>query len=79
VRIRRVDAPAGDDADATLARVEASATRGDVDAAFADLQKLPPDRRAAFDAWIKKAEARRAALAAALRLARESTTALGKE
>jgi hypothetical protein len=78
VRIRRIDEPPGDDAGAIVARVEAQAARADVDAAVAELAKLPPDLRAPAEAWMKQAQARRAALDAANRLARDAAAALGK-
>jgi len=79
VRIRPIDEPRGDDAAAVLARIEASAAPGDLNAALADLAKLPPGVRAPAEAWIKKAEARNAALDTAQRLARDTAAAVGKE
>ena len=79
VRIRPIDEPTGDDAAAVLARLEASAARGDLNAVLADLAKLPPDVRAPAEAWMKKAEARNAALDTAQRLARDTAAAVGKE
>ncbi|MFL6974567.1 MAG: COG4223 family protein [Xanthobacteraceae bacterium] len=78
VRIRRIDEPPGDDAGAIVARIEAQAARGDVDAAAAELAKLPPDLRAPADPWVKQAQARRAAHDAANRLAHDAAAALGK-
>jgi hypothetical protein len=78
VRIRRIDEPPGDDAGAIVARIEAQAARTDVDAALAELAKLPADARAPAEAWIKQAQARRAALDAASRLARDAAATLGK-
>ena len=79
VRIRPIDEPTGDDAAAVLARLEASAARGDLNAVLADLAKLPPDVRAPAEAWVKKAEARNAALDTAQRVARDTAAAVGKE
>jgi hypothetical protein len=78
VRIRPLDAPAGDDAAAVLARVEIAATRADIPAALADLERLEPAVRAPAQAWIAKARARQAALAAARQLAADTAHALGK-
>jgi hypothetical protein len=79
VRIRRVDETPGDDPAAIVSRIEASASRNDIDAARADLAKLPDAARAPAEAWIKKVEARRAARDAARRLASDTAAALGKE
>jgi hypothetical protein len=79
VRIRRVDEPAGDDPVATVARIEADAAHQNVDAALADLAKLPADMRAPAQDWIARAEKRRAALAAADRLARDAAAGLGRK
>ena len=79
VRIRPIDEPRGDDVAAVLARIDASAARADLAVALADLTKLPPGVRAPAEAWIKKAEARRAALDTAQHLARDTAAALGKE
>jgi len=45
---------------------------------LAELSKLPPDARAPAQAWIKKAEARTAAIAAAQSLAQTALAALAK-
>lgn len=78
VRIRPVDAPAGDDASAVLARVEIEAAHAAIDDALTDLGKLDAAARAPAQDWIKKAQARQAALAAARQFASETTHALGK-
>lgn len=78
VRIRPVDAPAGDNTSAVLARVEIEAAHAAIDDAIADLGKLDPAMRAPAQEWIKKAQARQAAFAAARQLASETTHALGK-
>ncbi len=79
VRIRPVDAPPGDDASAVLARVEVAAAHADIGAALGELGKLPDAARAPAQAWIKKAEARQAALTAARMFAAQSALALGKQ
>ena len=50
---------------AVLARIEIDAAKADIAAALADLGKLPEATRAPAQAWIAKANARQAALAAA--------------
>jgi len=79
VRIRPVDAPAGDDAAATLARLEKEAASAAIDDALVDLGKLDAATRAPAQAWIAKAQARQAALAAARQVASDTTHALGKQ
>ena len=78
VRIRPVDAPPGDDASAVLARVEIEAAHAAIDDALIDLGKLDAATRAPAQDWIRKAQARQAALAAARQFASETTHALGK-
>jgi hypothetical protein len=78
VRIRPVGSAAGDDAASVIARVENKATLGDIDAALAEMMKLPPSVRAPAEAWIKTAEQRRAAINASRQFARDALAALGK-
>ena len=77
VRIRPVDAPPGDDASAVLARIEIDAAKADIAAALADLGKLADATRAPAQAWIERAKARQAALAAARQYAADTARALG--
>ena len=78
VRVRPVDAPAGDDASAVLARIEVAAAHADIGAALADLGKLNEQARAPAQAWIAKAQTRQAALAAARQFAADTARVLGK-
>jgi hypothetical protein len=78
VRIRPVDAPPGDDASAVLMRVELEAAHAAIDGALTDLGKLDAATRAPAQDWIRKAQARQVALAAAHQFASETTHALGK-
>ena len=78
MRIRPVDAPAGDDASAVLARVEIEVAHAAIDDAIVDLGKLDAAARAPAQDWITKAQARQAAFAAARQIASEATHALGK-
>ena len=78
VRVRPVDAPAGDDASAVLARLEIEAAHADIGSALADLGRLDATARAPAQAWIAKAQARQAAIAAARELAADAARALGK-
>jgi hypothetical protein len=79
VRVRPVDAPAGDDLSAVLARLEIDAAQSDISAALTDLGKLTEAQRAPAQAWIKQANDRQAALAAARAFAAQAASALGKQ
>jgi hypothetical protein len=73
VRIRPVaQEPQGGDPAATLGRIEVKAARGDIAGALAETATLPAAARAPLDPWIKRAQAREAALAAAAALAAQS-------
>jgi len=81
VRVTPIDAssmPAGDGTAAVVARINADAARGDSAVALADLARLPDAARAPAQAWIKKAQAREAAIAASERIAAAALAALGK-
>jgi len=78
VRIERTDAAAGDSKNAVIARITASALHNDVAAAKRGLNDLPPADRAAAQAWIARADARDAALAASHRFAADAMAALTK-
>ena len=78
VRITPVDAPPGDDAAAVLARANAAAARGDLDAALADIARLPEAGRSLAEPWTKKAQARDSAIAAGRRIAADALAALGR-
>ncbi|MBI3702916.1 MAG: hypothetical protein HY244_03465 [Rhizobiales bacterium] len=77
VRVRPVDAQAGDDAAAALARIEIAAAKADIAAALADLGKLNDATRAPAQDWIKQARASQAALAAARQFAADTARSLG--
>jgi hypothetical protein len=78
VRITPVDAPAGDDPLSAAARISTDAARGDIAAALADIAKLPAGAKSLTAAWVGKAEARNAAIAASRQLAAGALAALGK-
>ena len=71
-------APVGDDPAALIARLNVDAARGEIDAALAEIAKLPDEARALTDTWAKKAGARRAALAESRHVAAEALAALAK-
>jgi hypothetical protein len=78
VRVRPVGDVGGDDPANVIARIESKAARADIDGALDELQKLPPAIRAPAQAWVKKAEERRVAIAASRQFARDALAALGK-
>ena len=77
VRIERTDA-VGSDRGAVVARVTAAALRNDFAEARRELKTLPPADRAAAQAWLDKADARDAALAASRQFAADAMAALAK-
>jgi hypothetical protein len=78
VRIRPINEAPGDDPATIVARAEVKATHGDIPGALTELSHLPDPVRAPAQAWIKRAEAQTAALAAARGLADNAVGALGK-
>lgn len=75
VRIERTDT-VGSDRGAVVARITAAALRNDVAEARRELKTLAPGDRAAAQAWLDKADARDAALAASHQFAADAMTAL---
>jgi hypothetical protein len=78
VRITPADAPPGDDASAVVARINDDVTRGDFANALAAIASLPGGARSAAQSWVKKVEAREAALTASRRIAGDALAALGR-
>jgi hypothetical protein len=78
VRIRPVNAPAGDETSAVLARLEIDIAHADINGALTDLGKLGDKARAPAQDWIARARTRQAAIAAADELVATSARALGK-
>jgi len=78
VRIRPAKDAVGDDPASVTQRLESRAGTADIRGALTELSKLPPDLRAPAEGWIKKAEARNAAIAAAQSLSQNALTALSK-
>lgn len=75
VRIQRVDGT-GTDRGSVVARVTAAALRNDLNEARRELNTLAPADRTAVQAWIDKADARDAALAASGKFAADAMSAL---
>jgi hypothetical protein len=78
VRITPVDAPAGDDPASVVTRIGVDAAHADIAAALADIAKLPEAAKTVTAAWVQKAQARDAALAASRQLAANALAALAK-
>jgi hypothetical protein len=77
VRIERTDT-SGHDRSAVVARATAAALRNDIAEARHELNTLAPADRAAVQAWLDKADARDAALAASRQFATEAMAAFGR-
>jgi hypothetical protein len=78
VRSTPLDAPAGDDPRSVAIRIGFDASHGDIDAALADIAKLPDAAKAIAASWVQKAQARNAAIAASLKLTANALATLGK-
>jgi hypothetical protein len=78
VRVRPVEEVAGNDTSAIVRRIEVKAGSGDLNGALAELAQLPPPVRAPAEPWIKKAQARAAAVEASRRFAADALAGLGK-
>jgi len=78
VRIRPAGDVVGDDPASVSARIESRADRADIRGALAELAKLPADARVPSEGWIKKAQARNAAIAAARNVSQTALSALTK-
>jgi hypothetical protein len=76
VRIRPLTEPAGGDPAAVLTRLELKAGQGDITGALAELNSLPSTIRAPAEAWMKKAQARIAAVEASRRLSADALSGL---
>ncbi|MBR1141924.1 COG4223 family protein [Bradyrhizobium sp. AUGA SZCCT0431] len=77
VRIERTDT-AGSDRGAVVARATAAALRNDANEARRELKTLAPADRAPAQAWLDKADARDAALAASRQFAADAMAVLAK-
>jgi hypothetical protein len=78
VRITPVDAPAGTDPASVIARIAFDAGRADIAAGLADIAALPEAAKPLAADWVKKAQAREAAIAASRRIAADALAALSK-
>ncbi len=78
VRVTPIDAPAGNDAAAVIARLNLDAAHADLTAALADIARLPQAAQTLAAPWVQKVNARNAAIAAARRIAADALAGLGK-
>jgi hypothetical protein len=78
VRVRPVNEAPGTDPASIIDRAEAKSLRGDIPGIVKELSSLPPNVRAPADAWIAKANARAAALAAVQQISADALNALAK-
>jgi hypothetical protein len=78
VVITPVDAPPGDDPASVVTRIDVDAAHADIAAALADIAKLPDAAKPLAAAWVEKAQARNAAIAASRKLAADALAALSK-
>jgi hypothetical protein len=78
VRIRPVHDVPGTDPSAVIARIEFKAAHFDADGALVELAKLPDNVRAPAQDWIKRMQARTAAIQSSNQIAAEALAALGK-
>jgi hypothetical protein len=78
VRVTPVDAPPGDDPASVVTRISVDAAHADIAAALADIAKLPDAAKPPVAAWVEKAQARNAAIAASRKLAADALAALSK-
>ena len=78
VEITPVDAPPGDDPASVVTRISVDAAHADIAAALADIAKLPDAAKPLAAAWVEKAQARNAAIAASRKLAADALAALSK-
>ena len=78
VRVTPANAPAGDDPATATTRIEVAAAHDDIDAGLAAIATLPDAAKAPAAAWIKAAQARNAAIAAARRISADALAALAK-
>jgi hypothetical protein len=78
VRFTPIDAPAGDDPRSVATRINIDASHDDIDAALADIAKLPDAAKAVVASWVQKAQARNAAIATSRQLTLNALAVLSK-
>jgi polyhydroxyalkanoate synthesis regulator phasin len=78
VSITPVDAPAGNEPSAIIARIEVDAAQADIAAALTDIAALPEQAKPLAADWVGKAKAREAAIAAARQISAGALATLSK-
>ena len=78
VSITPVDAPAGNEPSAVMARIDVDAEHADIAAALTDIAALPETAKPLAADWVAKAKAREAAIAASRKIAAAALAALSK-
>ena len=78
VGITPVDAPPGNDPASVVTRISVDAAHADIAAALTDIAALPDAAKPLAAAWVEKAQARNAAIAASRKLAADALAALCK-
>ncbi len=78
VSITPVDAPAGNEPSAVIARIEVDAEHADIAAALTDIAALPETAKPLAADWVGKAKAREAAIAASRKIAAAALAGLNK-
>jgi hypothetical protein len=79
VKVRPVDAPAGEDAASVLARVDVAAAKADIPGALSELMKLAEPVRVPAQAWIAKVQARQTAANTVRSLVASTSSTLGSK
>jgi hypothetical protein len=78
VSITPVDAPAGNEPSAVMARIEVDAERADIAAALTDIAALPETAKPLAADWVDNAKAREVAIAASRKIAAAALANLSK-
>jgi inner membrane protein len=78
VRVTPVDAPAGNEPSAVMARIEVDAAHADIAAALSDIAALPEAAKPLAADWVGKAKARETAVAAGRQIAAAALSNLSK-
>jgi hypothetical protein len=79
VKVRPVDAPAGEDAASVLARVDIALAKADIPAALSEVMKLDEPVRVPAQAWIAKVQARQTAANTVRSLVASTSSTLGSK
>jgi hypothetical protein len=78
VRSTPLNAPAGDDPGSVAMRISFDASHDDIDAALADIAKLPDAAKGVAAPWVQRAQARATAITASRQLVANALAALSK-